>query len=111
MLAKEKRHRKQPKYEWQSLQAVMNTWMGKLVTITVEPKLSKRNNKWVLMLEEHYPEGTALGTKNLLDERLEWCVEKLKDWPGCKRMAYDQFWFDRKVEAEKFVTLYTLSWR
>jgi hypothetical protein len=26
-------------------------------------------------------------------------------------MAYDQFWFDKKLEAEKFITMYTLTWR
>ena len=108
MLAKQSR--KKPKYNFDALQGAVNSWFN-MLSISVEPVLSKRNNKWVIMLEEKWPPGAPLGTTNLLDERINWCTEKLKDWPGCKRMAYDQFWFDRKSQAEKFITFYTLAWR
>lgn len=100
-----------PKYDFAPLEAVFKVWNGSVEDVTVEPVLSKRGNQWVLMLEERWPGGAPLGTTNLLDQRVNWCTEKLKDWPGCRRMAYDQFWFNRKSEAEKFVTYYTLSWR
>jgi hypothetical protein len=80
--------------------------------ITIEPKLYKRQNKWALVLEECWPfPNDPIGDSTKLDERINWCADKLKDWPGCTRMAYDQFWFKNKVEAEKFITVYTLTWR
>lgn len=91
----------------------MAIWANKMALeqITIEAKLYRRKNKWALVLEEHWPYETPPIGDNGLDERINWCVEKLKDWPGCKRMAYDQFWFDKKIEAEKFITMYTLTWR
>jgi len=101
-------------YELEHLAGVMRVWgdMFALEQITIEPRLYSRNRKWVVILEEHwpYPEKPVTDT-SLLDDRINWAIEKLKNWPGCNRMAYDQFWFDKKIEAEKFITLYTLTWR
>ena len=36
--------------------------------------------------------------------------EKLKDWPNCNRMAWDMWDFKSRREAEKFITLFHLSW-
>jgi hypothetical protein len=105
---------KQVKYDWQGLNSVMFTWANPDVIeqITIEPKLYKRENRWALVLEEVWPYPTEpLGDSGLLDSRVNWCIEKLDGWPGCTRMAYDQFWFKKKEEAEKFITLYTLTWR
>lgn len=102
------------KYEWQSLNSVVFNWVNTELReqITIEPKLYKRQNKWALVLEEVWPFPTPpIGDSSMLDERINWCIEKLKDWPTCKRMAYDQFWFGKKEEAEKFITVYTLTWR
>ena len=113
----EQENPEQPKLnynDWQGLQSVMIQWANQMATkeITIEPKLVKRKNKWALVLEERWPYSTPPVTdQSELDDRVNWCVEKLKDWPGCTRMSYDQFWFDTKVEAEKFITMYTLIWR
>jgi hypothetical protein len=102
----------QPKYDWKGLQSVIETWVREVVEVTIEPKLYKRQNKWALVLEEHWEYPTPpIGGSEHLDKRIEWCADKLKDWPGCKRMAYDQFWFNTKLEANKFITMYTLTWR
>lgn len=96
------------------MESVIRTWVDKtaLEKITIEPRLYKRDRKWVVILEEHWPFPEApLRDSRFLDDRIEWAVDKLKSWPGCKRMAYDQFWFEKKIEADKFITLYTLTWR
>ena len=113
----EQRSPEQPKLnynDWQGLQSVMVMWANEMASkqITIEAKLYKRKNKWAIVLEECWPYDTPpVREPAILDERISWCTDKLKDWPGCRRMAYDQFWFDKKLEAEKFITMYTLTWR
>lgn len=108
----------QPQYKhddrFDALQAVVRLWNNPTLTdrITIEARLNRRGRKWAIVLEEDWPfDEKPLTEGNLLEERVNWCIEKLRDWPGCNRMAYDQFWFDKKEEAEKFITLYTLTWR
>ena len=51
----------------------------------------------------HYP------TRNL-DNCVLWVEEKLKEWPNCDRKAWDMWDFKSRRDAEKFLTLFHLSW-
>jgi hypothetical protein len=44
------------------------------------------------------------------DDCVNWVEEKLKNWPNCNRMAWDMWDFKSKKDAEKFITLFYLSW-
>ena len=52
--------------------------------------------------------------KNWYNQKFEDCVNwtdnKLKDWSNCKRMAHDMWDFKHRKDAEKFITLFHLSW-
>jgi hypothetical protein len=45
-----------------------------------------------------------------LDGCIKWVEEKLKDWPECNRKAWDMWDFKHRRDAEKFITLFHLSW-
>ena len=42
--------------------------------------------------------------------RLRAVQEELKNWTNVRRMAWDQWNFKYKKDAEKFVTLFNLKW-
>lgn len=96
-----------------TLDNVMRTWAMSKATPTIELVLKKDYKKnWVFTLEEVWPEGDDEGfsSSSALDDRVEWCEKELARWSGVRRMAWDQWYFDDKVQAEKFTTLYYLLW-
>jgi hypothetical protein len=102
--------------EARTLDDVMKQWaMSHYPTVKLD--LSRRNNKWQVELNEHWPdnlnpaaEWTPIIGGDILGERVEWSEKTLDTWDSCKRMAYNQWWFDSKNDAEKFITFYTLTW-
>ena len=96
-----------------TLEQVMKTWAMDKEEPIIEPVLTRnRQRHWVITLEELWPQGDSEGynSSSGLDKRVEWCEKELARWPGVKRMAWDQWHFDDKVQAEKFTTLYYLLW-
>jgi len=93
------------------LQAVMFKWKENLSMI--KPTLHRRANGpnyWYrLQLVEESDDN-----RNWYNQKFEDCVKwtdnKLKDWPDCKRMAHDMWDFKNRKDAEKFITLFHLSW-
>lgn len=75
--------------------------------------LSQRGREWCIVLQEqplahgNIPDWADSGN---LDERVNWSIDQLQEWPGVRRMAYDMWHFKRKRDAEKFQTLYNLKW-
>jgi hypothetical protein len=90
------------------LAKALKNWTTMSIPSRVIPNLKhRRNYGWVvdLVLEhgnDHYD--------GLLDSRVEWVCNQLKDWPDCRRTAWDMWSFKSKRDAEKFITLYTLTW-
>lgn len=75
--------------------------------------LSQRGKKWCITLQEQVTgyDGTPLwNNPGALDERVDWAVTQLSDWPKVRRMSYDMWYFNRRHDAEKFQTLYNLKW-
>ena len=101
-----------------ALQQVVGGWIRSgMIYPTIRPKLSRKRsqNMWGIVLEEVWPEDIEdhqkiRSSSNNLDERVEWATEKLKNWKGARRMAWDQWYFDNKQNAEKFITYYYLTW-
>ena len=96
-----------------TLDQVMKVWAMDRVTPTIKPVLNRTIHRdWAVTLEEVWPDDNyeAGGGSGLLDKRVDWCVEELKKWQGVRRMAWDQWYFDDRHQAEKFITLYSLIW-
>lgn len=43
-------------------------------------------------------------------ECIDWVTEQLSNHPRAKRMSYDMWYFERKLDVEKFQTLWLLKW-
>lgn len=96
------------------LQAVMFKWTDRAAVI--KPKLDCKEidtgiHWWrVQIVEEIDNTACKLETFFKWEDYINWADGKLKDWPDCKRMAYDMWDFKHRQDAEKFITLYHLSW-
>jgi hypothetical protein len=96
------------------LQAVMFQWKDRLSVI--KPTLKRRANGpnyWYrLQLVDETDEGNPNTWYNQqFDDCVNWTTEKLQDWPDCKRMSHDMWDFKHRKDAEKFITLFHLSWQ
>ena len=96
------------------LQAVMFKWKDR--DSVIKPTLKRRANGpnyWYrLRLVDETDEGTPNTWYNQqFDECVNWTTEKLQDWPNCKRMSHDMWDFKHRKDAEKFITLFHLSWQ
>jgi hypothetical protein len=102
------------------LQAVMFKWKDRFSVI--KPKLDCNGTGtgvrwWRLHLVEDF--GSELANEFVndhlhsinLDDCVNWTNDKLQDWPNCKRMAHDMWDFKHRRDAEKFITLFHLSWQ
>jgi len=89
------------------LQSIMFRWKDQ--DLMIQPTLTKRNNWYRLQLVE-LTEDNSYHT-NKLDRCIDWVNGQLKDWTDCKRMAWDMWDFKHRKDAEKFITLFHLSWQ
>jgi len=91
-----------------TLQAVMFEWADRQSVI--KPKLyCTSSRRWRLQLvDETDPDSTWYNQH--LDDCAKWVEEKLEDWPDCHRKAWDMWDFKHRSDAEKFITLFHLSW-
>jgi hypothetical protein len=77
-------------------------------------KLLKKGRYTVLQLEEiwsnidHVYHTTKKSDK--FDDYVFWTNEQLTGWKNVKRMYWDQWYFNTKKDAEKFVILFNLKW-
>lgn len=58
--------------------------------------------------EEHYQYYTV--SDQALEEKLSWATDQLSEWPNVRRLGYDRWSFTKKRDAEKFITLFNLTW-
>ena len=97
------------------LQSVIFQWIERVSMI--KPTLHRRANGpnywWRLQLVEDFgitdDAGNHYPTRKL-DDCIKWAEEKLKEWPDCDRKAWDMWDFKSRREAEKFLTVFHLSW-
>ena len=92
----------------------MFKWKDRLSVI--KPTLKRRANGpnyWYrLRLVDETDEGNPNTWYNQqFDDCVNWTTEKLQDWPNCKRMSHDMWDFKHRKDAEKFITLFHLSWQ
>ena len=91
------------------LQAVIFKWTDRLSVII--PKLNRSKSAWWRVELVEQSDDDSVWYNQYLDERISWMDKKLKDWPNCKRMAHNMWDFKHYRDAEKFITLYHLSWQ
>jgi hypothetical protein len=90
------------------VEKALRNWTTMHIPSRVIPNLKHRQHYgWVIDLVLEHGNDNYVG---LLDSRVEWVYNQLKDWPDCKRTAWDMWRFKSKRDAEKFITLYTLTW-
>ena len=80
---------------------------------TIKPVLTKIKNQWRLTLEEewHHDSGGSYTVGSImLDDIVEWTEKELTKWEDCHRTAWDMWQFKSKRDAEKFITLFHITW-
>jgi len=78
----------------------------------IKPLLTRKGRTTVFSLIEYYlndniSESVYIGQYY---DYIEWIDQQLSTWPNVRRMAWDQWYFDKKSDAEKFATLFLLKW-
>ena len=102
------------------LQAVMFKWQDR--DTVIKPKLRELSNskyKWRIQLVDEDSFLSSGGdfagmpgfNSSELDSCVKWTEEKLKDWPNTMRMSWDMWDFKDRQDAEKFLTVFHLSWQ
>lgn len=90
-----------------TLDDVMRIWMSSRVIPTLNhPNTEHLHHlyKWVIKIG---PEGgVGIGS----DSYIEWATQELKKWSGVTRLSWDMWSFPSRRDAEKFQTLYYLTW-
>jgi hypothetical protein len=98
------------------LQAVVFQWKnmnGSMIKPTLHRRANGPNYWYRLQLVEDFGSVDDAGNtmpSRKLDECVDWVTEKLKDHPECSRKAWDMWDFKHRQDAEKFLTVFYLSW-
>lgn len=77
--------------------------------MALEAKIYKREKYWVFHIED-WDEDLDAPTNENWTESIEWTAEQLDGSLKANRMSYDMWYFKRKIDAEKFRTLWILKW-
>ena len=75
--------------------------------MALESSIYKRGNSWVFHIVD-FDENIDVPVVGNWTESIEWAEQQLKNYPRVVRMSYDMWYFERKIEAEKFQTLWML---
>jgi hypothetical protein len=95
-----------------SLSDVIKQWVGVSMS-RITPILERRGRSWCVSYSHEWDDdeaGTRYSDVQTHTRVVEWSVKQLEHWPNCRRMAYDMWYFNRKIDAEKFITLCNLRW-
>ena len=71
-------------------------------------KLYKRDNRWCFHIIDYDENIDSYLDTETLDKCVRWTTEHLESYPRVVRMAYDMWYFERKLEAERFQSLWML---
>ena len=75
-------------------------------------EIFKRNNRWVFKIvdwADDYDNEDWFDFDRFSD-CIDWTNKQLELHPRAARMAYDEWYFERKRDLEAFQTLWTLQW-
>lgn len=84
---------------------------------TIHPIIEQNGKLWNLdIVEKWVDEDPAISgipihfTTVAFDKRIKWASTELEKWQHCKRTDWHIWEFKYKRDAEKFITLYNLTW-
>ena len=81
---------------------------------SIRCELSKEGRETRLVLVEHYEHRKEILDVDQhtvrFDDIVSHVQDELRNWKNVRRMAWDQWNFKTKKDAEKFVTLFNLKW-
>lgn len=93
-----------------TLEKIMHQWANSSKP-TIIPKLFKLRRKWSVALEENWPDDIEINNfSSSLDSKVSWAESILSTWKTAHRTSWDTWQFDSKLDAEKFITIYHLTW-
>jgi hypothetical protein len=74
-------------------------------------EISKRNNRWVFKIVDWADDDDEDWFDfDRFSDCIDWTKEHLESHPRATRMSYDEWYFERKNDLEKFQTLWGLRW-
>lgn len=74
-------------------------------------EVSKRNNRWVFKIVDWTDDDDEDWFDfDRFSDCIDWTTHCLESHPRAARMSYDEWWFERKRDLEKFQTLWALKW-
>lgn len=79
----------------------------------MEIRLTKKRTYYVMHIPwdpHNYGWDKRHGIFKTWDEDIESCAEELLDYPGVKRMSYDEWYWESESEAQHFITYFTLKY-
>ena len=91
----------------------MQSWADESTKSNIKPKISKIGNSWQLTLIEDFQSIDDAGNfyhSNRFEKRVAWSDHELKKWKNCVRNDQNSWIFENKNDAEKFITVFHLSW-
>jgi hypothetical protein len=81
---------------------------------TILTTIEQNGKLWNLNITEKWvgedPGLLDIFTTITFDKRIEWASVELEKWQHCRRTAWHIWEFKHKRDAEKFITLYNLTW-
>lgn len=97
------------------LDKVIQRWLRATVDPMIKPTLNRRAkgpNYWYRLqfVNAADPDVSRGWYDQKFEDCIRWVEEKLKNWPDCQRRGFDFWDFKHRRDAEKFITLFHLSW-
>ena len=95
-----------------TLEQVMMGW-ARMNQPSIRLSLKRIRKEWVLSVTEEWSSTDDAGNyynSRDLDRAVVWITDELAKWSGARRMAWDQWNFDDRRTAEKFTTLFYMTW-
>jgi len=95
------------------LDKAVKSWLNGSNNSMINPTLHRRANGpnyWYRLQFVEQSDDDSVWTTGKLDKAVEWAAEQLKNQKDCYRKAWDMWDFKSKRDAEKFITLFHLSW-
>jgi hypothetical protein len=91
---------------------VIRKWVVK--PSVIKPKLRQLSNRskytWRIQLVDEVDDDTSKFYNQRFEDCIEWTDTKLTNWKNVARMSFDMWDFKHHHDAEKFITLFHLSW-
>lgn len=74
-------------------------------------EVSRRNNRWIFKIVDWADDDDEDWFDfDRFSDCIDWTGQHLEPHPRVVRMSYDEWYFERRTDLEKFQTLWGLRW-